>query len=126
MKGPLVCVVEQRHEADCAIAALAMLLCTSYEDALLAVGDPSVLQSGTWFTQIVHAAARFDVTLKRRKVWDHTLHEGIARIVRRKGRAHAVVIRRGLLFDTNGTVWDPPQYLSTDRSEFGVLLELVQ
>ena len=65
MSAPLVVLVQQRHEADCAIAALAMLLGVSYEEVLLMVSDPSVLQGGTWMTQLVEAAARFDLEMGR-------------------------------------------------------------
>lgn len=124
----LVRLVTQRHEADCTVAALAMLLSVSYEEALLVMNDPRVLAEGAYLTQIVAAADAFGVRLRKLTRWTADTHDGIARVNYRKDRdqPHVVVVRRGLLFDTDGTVWVPSEYLTERRATFGTLLQLVE
>jgi hypothetical protein len=125
MPSPLLTMIAQRHEGDCVAAALSMLISVSYEEALLALDDPAVLSSGAWLTQIVRAADKFGVTLKQRNRWKPETHEGIAR-VRTKSHAHAVVVRRGLVFNTDHKIWVPDEYLSHYRAKFGALLEICE
>lgn len=124
----LVRLVPQRHDADCTVAALAMLLSVSYEEALLVMNDPRVLAEGAYLTQIVTAADYFGVTLRKLTRWNVTTHEGIARVNYKKdsARPHVVVVRRGLLFDTNQEVWTPDVYLAEQRATFGTLLQIVE
>lgn len=121
-RQPLVIIAVQRHDADCGAAALAMLLSASYEDVLLALGRPSLLRRGVWFTDLVRAAEKFGVVLKRKATWDAEHDEGLAQIHYRRGPSHAVLIRAGLLFDTDGSVWEPDDYLIERRARFGALL----
>lgn len=122
-REPLIRIVAQRHEGDCTAAALSMLLSVSYEEALLALDDPSVLSCGAWLTQIVTAAAHFGVQLRQRNRWNADQHEGIARVRRGRHRhAHVVVVRAGLVFNTDHTVWRPVDYLAAERATFGALL----
>ena len=124
----LVRMVQQRHDADCTVAALAMLLSVSYEEALLVMNDPRVLSEGAYLTQIVTAADYFGVTLRKLTRWKVETHEGIARVNFKKDttRPHVVVVRRGLLFDTNNEVWTPDAYLAEQRATFGTLLQIVE
>lgn len=99
-----------------------MLLAVSYEEALLSLDDPSVLASGAWLTQIVRAAEKFGVRLKQRNRWTPERHEGIARVHSKRQDAHVVLIRRGLVFNTDHTVWEPEDYLVAECAKFGALL----
>jgi ABC-type bacteriocin/lantibiotic exporter with double-glycine peptidase domain len=122
--GPLVAMVYQRHLADCGAAALAMWLGVSYEEVLLAVGAhaPRVLRAGVWMTELSKAAAVFGVTLRPKSTpVDLETDEGILQTKFRRGR-HVVVLRRGLLFDTDATIWEPDDYAKAKRAQFGVLL----
>ena len=125
---PIARLVQQRHDADCTVAALAMLLSISYEEALLVMNEPRVLADGAWLTQIIVAAGFLGTTLRRRTKWDATRHEGIARVNHRKKsmRPHVVVIRRGVLFDTDYSIWTPDAYLEEHRASFGTLLQIVE
>jgi hypothetical protein len=123
MPSPLLTMIAQRHEGDCMAAALSMLIAVSYEEALLALDDPAVLSCGAWLTQVVVAADKFGVVLKQRNRWNPATHEGIAR-VHTKLHAHAVVIRAGLVFNTDHNVWRPDDYLAHELAKFGALLEI--
>lgn len=122
MTIPLVVMQPQRHSSDCTVAALAMAVGASYEDALLAFKEPDVLRSGAWLTQVQRAAKRLGVDLKRKRQWDPEKDEGIAQVRHRRGNHHCVVIREGLVFDTDFTVWLPPDYLKARRGTWGTLL----
>jgi predicted double-glycine peptidase len=121
---PIVTMVAQRHKADCGAATLAMVLGISYEDALIALGGqvPQVLRRGVWFPELQRAAESLGVTLTLRKRWTADEHEGIAQVKFKDGTAHVVVIREGLVFDTDLSVWDPADYLKAQRGTFGSLL----
>lgn len=122
MRLPLVVMQHQRHQADCTVAALAMYLGTAYEDVLLAFQDPTILRGGAWLAQVQRAAARLGVELKRKRIWDPEQDEGVAQVRRRRGPHHVVVIREGLAFDTDLTVWLPADYLVERRALWGSLL----
>lgn len=117
-------MVPQRHPADCGPAALAMYLGVSYEDVLLAIGSDvtDLLRRGMWFTELTRAAAKFGVTLKRKVQWDADVDEGIAQIRFRSGPHHVVLLRAGLFFDTDFTVWEPSDLLKEKRGRPGSLL----
>ena len=125
--APLVAMVAQRHRADCGAAVLAMLLHVSYEEALLALGEsvPTMLRDGVWCTELTKAAARFGVTLKRKAVWDVEADEGIVRVSFKRGEGHVVLLRAGLIFDTDFTVWECDDWLKAKRAKAGALLARV-
>ncbi len=122
---PLVMLVSQRHQADCAIAATAMYLGVSYEDALLAFGDVGILRGGAWFTQIIRAAAKFGVQLRKRPTFDPEQADGLLKIKYRKGPQHVVLLREGLIFDTDCSVWAFSDYPHARGGKFGMLLARV-
>lgn len=121
---PLLQLVAQRHPADCGVACLAMMLSVSYEDALLALGGevPKVLRRGVWFTELQRAAAKFGVKLKIKARWDAEDDEGIAQVRFRDGDHHVVLLRHGLLFETDLSVWEPDDYWRAKKAEPGSLL----
>jgi len=124
MIQPLVSMIPQRHIGDCGVAALAMLLGVTYEDALLSLGSevPTVLRRGVWFTELQRAAARLGVTLKQKRRYDLELDEGILQIIYKPKVEHVVVLREGLLFDTDFSVWRPEDFLRRKRAKAGALL----
>jgi hypothetical protein len=120
---PLVSMVPQRHQADCGVAALAMFLCITYEDALLALGGvvPTVLRRGVFLPEVQKASARLGVPLKLKRTVDTAEDEGIVR-VQFKNNAHVVLLRNGLVWDTTFEVWEPDEYLKSKRVRFGSIL----
>lgn len=119
---PLVVVVPQRHQADCGAAALSMFLSASYEEVLLALNKPSMLRGGVWLTDLIRAARCFDVRLKKKPVWDAEQDDGIAQVRQRRGPYHVVLVRAGLIFDTDCSVWEPDDFVTARRATFGPLL----
>jgi hypothetical protein len=125
---PLVSMTHQRHPGDCGVAALAMFLGTSYEDALLALSGevPTVLRRGVWMPELQRAAARVGVTTKLKRRYDLELDEGILQIVYKPDDQHVVVLREGLLFDTDLTCWKPEDYFKAKRAKAGTLIVRVE
>lgn len=119
--APLVVMVPQRHQTDCGAAALAMFLSVSYEEVLLALGD-GPLKGGVWFSQLIRAAQTFGVTLRRKPKWDPETEEGLAQIRLRHGPHHVLLLRAGLFFETDLTVWEPDELLRARRGRLGSLL----
>ncbi len=121
---PLVSMCPQRHMADCGVATLAMFLDVTYEDALLALGGeiPNVIRRGVWFPELQRAAARLGVTTKFKRRPDLELDEGILNIKHRDGSQHVVVLREGVLFDTDLTVWRIDDYCAAKRATTGALM----
>lgn len=115
----IIRVIPQRHPADCGVACLAMFLGVSYEDALLAVGavEKRVLKRGLWTSQIKAAAKRLGTKLRTVRGYDVENDSGILGM--RGGKKwefmeHCVVLSHGMIFDTDGSVWEPELYVSAN------------
>jgi ABC-type bacteriocin/lantibiotic exporter with double-glycine peptidase domain len=121
---PLVQMVKQRHEADCGVAVLAMFLGESYENVLLAFSDeePLVLHGGAWLSTIRRVSEKFGVPLKPKTKWDAEADEGIVQVLLRGPHNHYLLLREGLFFNTNASVWLPEDYYKARRAKPGKLL----
>lgn len=120
---PLVSIVAQRHPGDCGVASLAMFLGVSYEEALIALGGeaPTVLRSGVWWSELKRAAAHFGVAMTVKRKWT-LADDGLLQVRYKKGY-HVVLLRRGLVFDTDYRVWDFATFSAAPpRAPFGPLL----
>jgi hypothetical protein len=117
-------MVEQRHPADCCAAALAMLLGVSYEEALVATShvEPGVLVAGMYLNQVQRAAKFLGVKLRRTRKYDLETDTGILNVMDDDEFDHVVVLRYGLFFNTDLTVWEPDVYLRTRKARPGTLL----
>lgn len=119
----VVRMVAQRHESDCGVAALAMFLGISYEDALLAFEGEGldVMKKGVWWSQLKRAASRHGVKMVIRRKWSPT-DEGILEIKYRK-QWHVVLLKNGHIFDTDYRVWALHDfYGAPPKAPFGALL----
>lgn len=106
------------------MACLAMFLKVSYEDALIALGSevPGVLRRGVarW-SQLRRASESLGVRLVVKRKW--TLSDEGILCVKHKKEEHVVVLRHGLIFDTNYKVWTFSDYdAAPPRAPFGALL----
>jgi ABC-type bacteriocin/lantibiotic exporter with double-glycine peptidase domain len=121
---PLVAMVPQRHAKDCCAAVLAMFLGISYEDALLALNKeaPGMIRRGIYFTELRRAAKKIGVPLKEKRQWDAELDDGIAHIRHKNGANHVVLLRAGIVWDTDFTAWELPDYLKAKKARTGPLL----
>ena len=102
----------QRHTMDCAVACLAMLAGVSYEEALLAARcDP--IRSGMETKQILATAKRLGMPLRFRRRFDLEADTGLLGV--RSGKwpsDHLVVLKDGLVVDTDATIWDADVFLA--------------
>lgn len=107
--APVIRIEKCRETSDCAVVAISMYLGESYEDVLRAVTvtDRRQGREGLWLRTIQRIAVQLGhkIKVKRSIDWDESY--GILRLPE-----HAVVLRNGLIFDGDGTVWDAEAYLS--------------
>lgn len=109
MNQPFLSVVPQRHQMDCAVACLAMLLNVSYELSLLAFRKHEQII----VRDIQTAARRLGVRLQFTRKFDLDTDTGILGVRSPKwDYEHLVVLKDGLIFDTDATVWDADVFLA--------------
>lgn len=126
---PVVRMVAQRGQGDCAIACLAMYLGKSYEDVLAAAVSKSkntrVHHTGMYIRQIRATAGALGVKVRATKKVDLDSGCGILHFTHRDG-AHVVLLKAGLIFDPDGaTVWDPDLYILDQEVKEGSLQLIV-
>lgn len=117
-------LVAQRHQADCGIAALATLCGVSYEEALLAVGDRKVINSGVMLKQIRDAGRRLKTPLTLKLRFDPKDSVGIIGFNSHTWKTgHVAILRYGVVYDLQDlTVWDLDDYLSNHQATVASLL----
>lgn len=95
------------------MACLAMILGKSYEDALLAF-DYNVMREGATIRQVKAAAKYLGVKLVwSRKLADLDTETGIICVTSPKWpNDHLVVLKDGMIVDTDATVWDQDIYMA--------------
>lgn len=91
---------------------MAMLFNETYELTLLNFGDE--MRTGTTFKQARQAAKLMGRVLQSKRKFDLEADTGILRLSGMKNRAgdHVVVLREGLVIDTDATIWDVDVYLA--------------
>jgi ABC-type bacteriocin/lantibiotic exporter with double-glycine peptidase domain len=132
MDHAFIKVASKRHDNDCAVACLVMLLGVSYEAALLAIAqvDPHVATNGLFFTQLKKVAKRLGFKLKSVRKGRYSLDEstGILGVKLKDGNVeHAVILFRGTIIDPeeDGVVWDSAEaYFEAKCKKVGSLLTL--
>lgn len=111
MNEPFLSVIPQHNGTDCAIACVAMLLGVTYERALLAFGDE--LKCGAKTRQIRAAAKKLGHALTLKRTFDLETDDGLLAVRSAKWKTdHLVVLRDGLVIDTDATLWEPAVFLS--------------
>jgi len=124
-------VTKQRHDWDCGIATLAMLLDKSYGDVALVVRDlvdpVKLRRRGTIIADMQLAAASFGVPLKL--VWRKEGYlDGQTGILGMKGgemdkAGHWVIVKEGkVIVDTDNEVWGLDDYLKKFKCRSTILL----
>lgn len=117
---PVIQIQVQRAEGDCAIVALSMYLGKGYEDVLAAAVTETgrrAHRSGLFTRDMKRTAKRLGTTLTLRRKFDVESACGVLALRKstRNGELHeeehAVMLRAGLIFDTDGTVWEPETFL---------------
>ena len=120
MAVPYLQVVTQRHKTDCGVACLAMLLHKSYEETVMAFHE-DVLTEGSTNSQLIRAAKRMDRVLQWSRKINLETDTGILMVSgwfsqaakkRAKRVNHLVVLKEGLIIDTDATLWDVDVYVA--------------
>lgn len=123
---PLFRVCLQRHDADCAVVSLAHALSLPYEAVLIVASRiaPKVLTRGLYSVEIVLIAENFgrELVKKKGKV-DLDTDTGVLIIQFTNKSEHAAYLTNGLVFETNGDVWEAEQYLKRYNAKVLHLLE---
>ena len=118
---PVVQIVTQKAAGDCGIVVLAMYLGKSYEDVFAATVQETnahIHNDGMWVTQIKRVAKALGVTLRRQKAWNMDEDAGMLILDgsrRTDGMHHVVLLKAGLIFNTDGLVWEPDVFLKHFR-----------
>lgn len=110
--APAIQIQVQREKKDCGIAALSMLLGVSYEDTLRAttLTDRSHGKRGLWTRTLQRIAKRLGFKLVVRYAFDLDNDYGLLRLP-----DHAVILRNGLVIDTDAWIYDADEYLAARR-----------
>lgn len=109
-------MVQQRTGDDCTIVALAMFLDETYEDVLACAAagiDFQVHHKGMWNKQMIQVADIMGTPLREKHKWDEETAEGIVILksaVKKDPNTHVVVLKDGLIFDGDLSVWEPDVY----------------
>lgn len=113
MTAPYLQVCIQRHPMDCAVATLAMLTGKSYEEVLMCFSH-NVMVQGASIQQIQHATRKLGLRLRWcRKTVDLETDTGILVVHGAKWKAdHLVILKEGLIVDTDATIWEPDVFLA--------------
>jgi hypothetical protein len=108
----------QRAPGDCTITALSMLLGVPYEDVLGAAvkstSSARVHHNGMFTRQMKATAKRLGQTLALRRGFDLERDEGILTVVD-GDHQHAVLLKSGLIFDGDGSVWNHAAFMKEYR-----------
>lgn len=114
---PILQVQVQRAPGDCAIVALSTYLGEPYEDVLGAAVRSTrsgrVHHIGMWTRDMRATAKRLGRPLTLRRGFDLEQDEGVLSVgTEDRSQQHAVVLKAGLVFDGDGTVWEAAAFLS--------------
>lgn len=129
MDAPILRIEIQRTEWDCGVATLAMLTGHTYEEVLITAAQvaPTLLTAGMTWVQMkkVSKLLGFRALVKRKRAIDIENDIGILCVNSPKWKAdHVVVLREGLIIDTDGSLWEPQTFLSANSSKVQSLLVL--
>lgn len=116
---------EQRYDGDCAIASLAMALNMPYEEVLIVASRiaPTVLRRGLYTVEIMLIVDDFGRELLKKTKVDMDTDTGVLIIQFKGGAEHAVFLANGLVFETNGDIWEVDAYLKGHKIKVLHLLE---
>ncbi len=123
--APVLRLVPQRNDNDCAIATLASLTGLPYEEVLIAAARVAPCETGMYLTQIREVASELGVelTIKRTGRYDPESETGILHVSNKKDRIyHVAILRHGSIIETDNSIWDWDVYLASKRFRAGSLL----
>ncbi len=123
MTLPYLKMIPQQGKADCGVVCLAMLLGKPYLEVYAAAHGrrrphPEIIGMDT--LQLKQAAKKFGITLALKRSWDPDTACGLLTVEKidrgpHDFQYHLVLLKFGLIFDTDLTVWEPDVYYSTQK-----------
>lgn len=122
---PILRLCQSRTENDCGIVALVCITGASYEDVLRAVCevDPKHQgRNGLWVRQLEDAARKLGCPLRRRRKYDLDEDTGLLSLSMETPPDHIVLLVRGTVYESDGTLWEPDVFLKHRKATPGVLL----
>lgn len=130
---PFVNMVLQQTKSDCGLAAFAMLTGMNYPDVLAAAvtkhrAKPHV--GGISLGELTALGAKLGFVLQLRVHFNVDEDCGLLTVERLKRKRtehlqHMVLLKWGLVFDTDGMCWEPDVYLSQHGFKAMSLLTIV-
>jgi hypothetical protein len=129
MDTPILQVQLQRTPMDCGVAVLAMLLGKSYEGVLIVAGQiqPTLLITGMHWPDLVKVANQFGYRTKKIRAGriDLDIHVGALCVTCDTWTGdHLVVLKEGMIVDTDGSIWDADVFMSVHKARPTSLLVL--
>ena len=123
---PFITMVPQRYKTDCGVATLAMLCGVTYERAMLAISETTVMTSGVQLRKVRDAARRLGKQLTLRRKIDLDNDTGILSVTAPGWDfEHLVILHEGVIIDAQDqTVWDYETYLTAHEARVVSLLAL--
>jgi hypothetical protein len=117
---PILQIQVQRAPGDCAIAALSTYLGMPYEDVLVAAVRSTrsgrVHHHGLSTAAMRATAKRLGHPVTLHRAIDLEQDEGVLSVGSPdRSDQHAVVLKAGLIFDGDGTVWEPEPFFAHYR-----------
>ncbi len=113
MAIPFLRVIAQKHDRDCGVACLAMLLGLEYEKVLAAFKH-NVVCHGTNIRQLVHAGKRLGYSLVWTRKVDVEHDTGLLMVKSSQWKSeHMVVLKEDMIIDTDLTLWEASVFLGT-------------
>ena len=124
MGAPIMRVEPRRQSNDCAVWALSTYLGVPYDEVWQTVVrlDRSKGKNGLWTKTIRRVAEALGRPLKRLSAGKITEDSYGVLVISEKDEGHAVVVRNGLIFDTDSTVWELPSWLEVRECQIEDLL----
>ncbi len=117
MMLPFIRICVSRAPGDCTICALSTYLGMPYEDVLAAAvkmnGDPRVHHAGMWVREMKKTAKRLGYKLKLKRSVDFESDEGVLSTENDDQTQHSLVLWSGVIYDCDGTAWEPEAYLAS-------------
>lgn len=115
---PFVDMEVTRNVGDCGVVAIAMFLGQKYNEVLCACVTPTHKRphhAGLLTREIVACCKRFGVALRLLRTWEMEEACGLLTVERIHPEPggfvqHLVLLKWGLIFDSDGQVWEPDTY----------------
>lgn len=125
-------IASKRGEADCAVAAMAMVFRLDYEEVLIASARiaPHVWRSGLHATEMTRIARRLKVKVAWKPHFDPDEDTGLLWVSHRDStKEHCVVLIEGWIYDVDHnpvSLWRYSEYCTAQNAYGSSLLQVIE